>query len=185
MLRIITFLVVSLGTINLFAQELQLTNWEAYTSMYEVNSLIEDNDKVYVATNGGVYFADLVSGEIEQFTNVNGLSRTESKFITHHNQSDKVFVGYNDGVFDIYSNGEWTPIFDIFNAGFVRPNINHIEVQDNIAYISGGFGLVVFDHKENVTIEDVKRIADFNPGTEIRTIKIHDNKIWIATTLKV
>lgn len=182
MLRIITFLVVSLGTINLFAQELQLTNWEAYTSMYEVNSLTEDNDKVYVATNGGVYFADLVSGEIEQFTNVNGLSRTESKYITHHIQSDKVFVGYNDGVFDIYSNDEWTPIFDIFNAGFVRPNINHIEVQDNIAYISGGFGLVVFNHTENVTIEDVKRIADFNPGTEVRTIKIHEGKIWIATT---
>lgn len=182
MLRIITFLVVSLGTINLFAQNLQLTNWEAYTSMYEVNSLTEDNDKVYAATNGGVYFADLISGNIEQFTNVNGLSRTEAKFITHNIQSDKVFVGYNDGVFDIYSNGVWTPIFDIFNAGFVRPNINHIEVEDNVAYISGGFGLVVFNHEENVTIEDVKRIADFNPGTEVRTIKIHNGKIWIATS---
>lgn len=182
MLRIITLLMITFGAINLFSQDLQLTNWEAYTSMYEVNSLHKDGNMVYAATNGGVYFSDLNSGKTRLFTNVNGLSRTEANYITHQTETDKVFVGYSDGVFDIYHNDEWTPIFDINNAGFVRPNINYIEATADKAYISGGFGLIVFDHKNNVTIEDVKRFADFNPGTEVRTIKIHGGKIWIATS---
>ncbi len=182
MFRILTLLIVSLCAINLFSQEIQLTNWEAYTSMYNVNSLYQDGNKVYAATSGGVYFADLNSGEIEQFTNVTGLSRIEARYITHQQESDKVFVGYNDGVFDIYENGEWKAIYDIQNAGFVKPNINSILPYGDKLYIAGGFGLVVFDHKNNVTIEDVKRFGDLNVGTEARTIKIHDNKIWLATS---
>jgi len=182
MFRILTLLIVSLCTINLFAQEIQLTNWEAYTSMYNVNSLHQDGNKIYAATSGGVYFADLNSGDIEQFTNVTGLSRIDAKYIVHQEEFDKVFVGYNDGVFDIYEDGEWKAIYDIENAGFVKANINFILPYNNKLYIAGGFGLVVFDHVENVTIEDVKRFGDLNIGTEARTIKIHDNKIWLATS---
>jgi ligand-binding sensor domain-containing protein len=185
MFKIITLLIVSLCTINLFSQEIQLTNWEAYTSMYNVNSLHQDGNKIYAATSGGVYFADLNTNSIEQFTNVTGLSRIEARFITHQIESDKVFVGYNDGVFDIYENGNWKAIYDIQNAGFVKAYINEILPDGDKLYISGGFGLVVFNHKENVTIEDVKRFGDLNIGTEARTIKIHDNKIWLATSAGV
>lgn len=182
MFKILTLLIVSLCTINLFSQEIQLTNWEAYTSMYNVNSLNQDGNKIYAATSGGVYFADLSTDEIKQFTNVTGLSRIDAKYIIHQKESDKVFVGYNDGVFDIYKNGEWNAIYDIYNAGFVKANINSILPYGDKLYIAGGFGLVVFDHKDNVTIEDVKRFGDMNVGTEARTIKIHDNKIWVATS---
>ncbi len=185
MFRILTLLMVSLCTINLFSQEIQLTNWEAYTSMYNVNSLHQDDNRIYAATSGGVYFADLNTDEIVQFTNVTGLSRIDAKYIVHQKESDKVFVGYNDGVFDIYENGDWTAIYDIQNAGFVKANINSILPYEDKLYIAGGFGLVVFNHKENVTIEDVKRFGDLNVGTEARTIKIHDNKIWLATSAGV
>lgn len=182
MFRNIIFLLVSFGAINLSAQELQLTKWEAYTSMYDVNSLDISGNTIYVATNGGVYFADILSHQIDQYTNVNGLSRIEAKFITYDKNSDKVFVGYSDGAFDIFKNGKWTPIFDIQNANFVKPNIDYMLTIGDKLYISGGFGLVVFDHSKNVTIEDVKRFADFQPGTEARTIKIHNGKIWLATS---
>lgn len=185
MFKILTLLIVSLCAINLFSQEIQLTNWEAYTSMYNVNSLHQDGNKIYAATSGGVYFADLNTDEIKQFTNVTGLSRIDAKYIIHQEESDKVFVGYNDGVFDIYKDDEWKAIYDIHNAGFVKANINSMLPYEDKLYIAGGFGLVVFDHKDNVTIEDVKRFGDMNVGTEARTIKIHDNKIWVATSAGV
>ncbi|MCB0701197.1 MAG: hypothetical protein KDC55_00685 [Ignavibacteriae bacterium] len=185
MFRLLTLIVVSLCAINLYSQEIQLTNWEAYTSMYNVNSLYQFENKVYAATSGGVYFADLNSNEIQQFTNVTGLSRIDAKYITYQKESNKVFVGYNDGVFDIYKDGEWKAIHDIENAGFVKANINSIVPIGDKLYIAGGFGLVVFDHKNNVTIEDVKRFSDLTIGTEARTIKIHDNKIWLATSAGV
>lgn len=182
MFRITTLLIVSLCAINLFSQDIQLNNWEAYTSMYNVNSLHKEGNKIYAATSGGVYFVDLSTNEIEQFTNVTGLSRIDAKYIVHQKESNKVFVGYNDGVFDIYENGKWKAIYDIQNAGFVKANINCILPYGDKLYIAGGFGLVVFDHKANVTIEDVKRFGNLNIGTEARTIKIHDNKIWVATS---
>lgn len=182
MFKHIIFLIVFFGAICLFSQELQLSKWEAYTSMYDVNSLDKSDNTIYAATNGGIFFADIANNKITQFTNVDGLSRIEAKYITFDKNSKKVFVGYSDGVFDIYSNNKWSSIFDIQNAGFVKPNIDYMLTIDNKLYISGGFGLVVFDHNRNVTIEDVKRFADFQPNTEVYSIKIHDGKIWLATS---
>lgn len=176
------FLFLAISTIQLFSQRLQLSKWEAYTSMYDVNSIYEENGKIYVATSGGVYFADIDNNEITTFTNVTGLSSIDARFITYDRNSDKVFVGYSNGTFDIYASHRWTPIYDIKNAGFTNANINDILVVGDKLYIAGGFGLVVFDHNKNVTIEDVKRIADFQQGTEIRAIKLHNNKIWVATS---
>lgn len=183
MLRFIVF-ILALGTIyniQLAAQELQISDWQAYTSLYEINSLEKDGDNIYVATRGGVYFANSNTGDTEQFSNVGSLSRINAQFITHDEASDKVFVGYIDGTFDIYHDDEWTGTFDIYNANFSNPQINDMVIIDEKVYIAGGFGLVVFNHKENVTIEDVKRFADVSPGTEVYEIEIHDNRIWLAT----
>jgi len=164
-----------------YSQELQISDWNAYTSLYEVNSLDKNGNDIYVATRGGVYFANSNSDEIEQFTNISGLSRIDARVIKYDEQSDKVFVGYNDGVFDIYHDGEWTGIFDIFSASFATPQINDMVVVGDMVYIAGGFGLVAFNHAENVTIEDVKRFDDVNPGTEVYEIEIYNDKIWLAT----
>lgn len=183
MLRLI-ILTIAFGAITFgsaISQELQISDWKSYTSLYEVNSLDKYGDQIYVATRGGVYFANSNSYETEEFTNVTGLSRINAKHITYDNKSDKVFVGYSDGAFDIYSDGEWTGIFDIVNASFANPQINDMAVVDDKVYIAGGFGLVVFNHNENVTIEDVKRFDEVNPGTEVYDVEIYDNRIWLAT----
>lgn len=165
-----------------YSQGLELSDWESFTSYYNVvSSTVDSDDNLWFGTLGGVFTTDISGDEYQIFNNTNGLSKIAVSSIEYISQEDILIIGYNDGTLDFYEDGEWSTILDIKNSGFVNPAINAFLYSDGKIYIAGGFGLAVFNPEERVFIEDVKRFANLPSAVEINNIEIFEGNIWVAS----
>lgn len=77
---LITLLIVLLCSHPLRAQN-RIGDWQSYTSMMNVREIHLLDNKIFGATGGGLLVLDQVSGEFEQYTNLQGLSHTDLRDI--------------------------------------------------------------------------------------------------------
>lgn len=168
----------------LISQELELSNWKGYASLLDVNHAVTDSHgNIWGCSNGGAFKYDKKSGDITSFSNIDALLSLELETVNWNSTTNEVYFGSFDGVIDIYDdNGNWTHITDIRVSSFSNKTINDIDFNGDRAFISGGFGLAVFDVKDKIFIENVPRFGRFDNSVIVNETQIYDNKIWLATT---
>src|SRR5690554_6053786 len=86
-----------------FCCSLQAQNigeWQAYPSIRSINDLNVDSDGViWGATNGGVFIND--GKEFKSLSTIDGLSSQQVLEMVYDSDSDKIYVGYSDGLIDV------------------------------------------------------------------------------------
>ncbi len=183
MLKKIFYLVILFITTNpITYSQVNLTNWKSHTSLLDIRSIcVDSNDNFWAATSGGAYKYNRIDSTFEEFRNIDALLTIDLSEVSA--DKDNIYFGSNNGVLEIFNLKKgWSHILDIKNAGFTNPRINDIVSYNGKVYIAGGFGLTVFNPKENIFIEDVKRFGNFPAQIEVKKILIKNNEIWLATT---
>lgn len=170
------------ATSFVFSQTRAVGSWEAYVSLQDGRHGAEKGDEIYVLTTGGIYSFHKNTQEIRSFTTVDGLSSLSGSAIYYAPETDRIYVGYQDGMINFFDDPEKINFLSDIqrNRTFPNKSINDFFEGDGFLYVATGFGLVVFEQATGLPVADIAQFGD-NPASQlVNSVTVFDEKIWIT-----
>ena len=162
--------------------QIAVGQWREHFSYSKGYRVTETENKIYCATKGGFFSVDKSdNSQTERLSKASGLSDAIVTAITGDINSDLIVIGYENSNVDIINDGIITNIPDIKNKLITgNKSIFHINIIDDLAYLSCGFGIVVIDliKKE---IKDTYYIGKLGDDIEVYQTTNSDEYIYAAT----
>ncbi len=164
------------------------SGWNAYISYRTVNSsTFDSNGRIWITTDGGI--AAIVDDEVSiKLTTINGLSRLDGKTIYYDSETDKLFVGYVDGVIDVINPNDFSVITikDIFRSTtFTSKSINRILSDGNSLLVGTDFGIVEFDLQNYFVKSTYLKLGDFPSATPINDLFVVNDTLFVGTSMGI
>lgn len=158
--------------------------WQSHTSQSTVLELIRDPaGRIWASTEGGIFSVE--EGEIaSSLTPTDGMYRINPQTLEYDAQSDLLWLGYNNGMFEAYNpqTGLFRQFSDIERASRFSPRgINQFVLMDGNLLIAADFGLVLFDPEREVTIDTYSNLGAFPSGSRVNRVIVHNGQIFAAT----
>ena len=178
--RLFTIILLFIFCIQLFSQ-IGSGEWRDHLPYKVGEDLIEANNKIYCSTKSGVFIFNKSDNSFEKLSRINGLSDLKINSIAYSEQYNKIIIGYNNCNIDIIQNNQ------IINYPYIKnkiiignKTINNILIYNQYAYISCGFGIILFNLDKN-EIKDTYQIQIGNETLNINDVGIQNNKLIAAT----
>ncbi|MDC0014993.1 hypothetical protein OAD98_00350 [Flavobacteriales bacterium] len=163
------------------AQGVGIGKWKNYFPFRNVIQVLSNGDKVYGATRNGIIINDYEDGTTEQLTEINALSDNNISTIRFNTDNNALVVGYENGNADIIIDNETTNLFQIKESNITGDKgVKSIFCKDDLAYLSCGFGIVVFD----VAKKEIKDTYIFGPGgsqIKVNAVFVENGIIYAGT----
>jgi hypothetical protein len=179
------YIYVLLGvlSLNLYAQDFS-DNWESHFSYLSVTDVSQGEDKVFVASENVIFIYDVNTFEIEKLTTVEGLSGETISTIHYSEVYETLVVGYENGLMDVYQDGEVITVVDIIDKQTIPPNskrINQFNEYNNVVYIATDYGISVYD-LEGLEFGDTYFIGNGGTQIQVNQTEVFDGYIYAACT---
>lgn len=180
------FSIISLGILATFqmvkAQNISSKKWADLFSYNNVLALKEDNGKIVAATENGIFYYTVSTGEISKLSKANGLHEVKISAFDYNPQTKIGLVGYQNGSLDVITPQGITYVIDIpIATGYNgSKKINHISITGDRAVVSVGYGVSIFDLKK----KEFGDSAFFVTGGVYQASNeatIKDNKVFSVT----
>ncbi|WP_027380038.1 type IX secretion system anionic LPS delivery protein PorZ [Chryseobacterium daeguense] len=174
-------ILASLQFVN--AQNISSKKWADLFSYNNVLAMKEDNGKIIAAAENGVFYYTISSGEITKLSKANGLHEVRISAFDYNPQNKIGLIGYQNGSLDVISPDGITYVVDIpIATGYNgSKRINHISITGDLAVISVGYGVSIFDLKK----KEFKDSAFFLTGGVYQASNeatIFGNKVFSVTS---
>ena len=175
MKNILSILLLHFVTYTFAQRELQgIGNWEYHIPQNKGVAIAKAGEKIYSASNFGLFSYNKSTKEITHYTKVNGLSDVQINYIAYYEPLDVLMIAYKNTNIDIIQNNTITNFNDILRKQIVgEKSISHIHFNNDLAYIATTFGVVVFD-LDKLEIKETYSSLDENGGSM---------KVYQSTTL--
>ncbi|MDA3891782.1 MAG: hypothetical protein PF517_08980 [Salinivirgaceae bacterium] len=167
-------------SIQVFAQ-IPVGEWRDHLPYSNVKTITLGNNRVYCATEMAMFYYDLSDGSIQKLSKINKLSDLEPGYIAFSKKTNKLIIGYTNGNIDILENDSKFNFPDIKLKNIVaNKKINHILIPENFAYLSTGFGIVVFNLEKN-EFADTYIIGEGSSYINVNSTIIFNNVLYALT----
>ncbi|WP_185126891.1 type IX secretion system anionic LPS delivery protein PorZ [Chryseobacterium lactis] len=146
--------IISLGILaSLQVAKAQVISSKKWADLFSYNNVLamkEDNGKILAATESGIFYYTISTGEITKLSKANGLHNIGVTAFDYNPQTKMGLIGYEDGSMDVITPQEIKYIVDIPIAAGYNGNkkINHISITGDQAVVSVGYGLSIFNLKK-------------------------------------
>ncbi|MCB9231334.1 MAG: T9SS type A sorting domain-containing protein [Bacteroidia bacterium] len=175
-------LILSLG---LQAQQVApIGTWTSYSSHHYPKGMVKKGSLLHVISRGGLYTYDINNFKIKTYSTIDGLSGNNSNTIYYDPSSQHIFVGYDNGMINYFSDissGEITFITDIKRSeNYTSKGINRFHAQGDILYIATKFGVVAYDVVKKETRSSYPKISRLNTGSEVYDLTIFHDSLFLA-----
>lgn len=164
-------------TIN-FAARAGIGDWTTFISQTDVRDLVLFNDRIWCATNGGVFSYQIATGAYQQFNNINGLTSLDAQAI-EVDQRGNIWIGFADGWINYFNPArqKWTIIQD-----YVGRKIYDLAAVGDSMMIALDIGLSLYDIQRQEVKETYKRLGwQFTGEIAVYDVLIVNREIWTAT----
>jgi hypothetical protein len=147
-------LLISLGVLAslhfIHAQNITSKKWSDIFSYNNVIAMKEDNGKIVAATENGIFYYTISTGEITKLSKANGLHEVKISAFDYNPQTKIGLIGYQNGSLDVITPAGITYVVDIpIATGYNgSKKINHISITGDKAIVSVGYGVSIFDLKK-------------------------------------
>ena len=179
-------LLISLGILAslqiVSAQNISSKKWADLFSYNNVLAIKEDNGKIVAATENGIFYYTISTGEITKLSKANGLHEVKISAFDYNPQTKIGLIGYQNGSLDVITPQGVTYVVDIpIATGYNgSKRINHISITGDRAVVSVGYGVSIFDLKK----KEFGDSAFFVTGGVYQASNeatIKDNKVFSVT----
>ena len=161
------------------AQSLKVGEWRDHLSYKSAYAVCSTGHKIYTSTDRALFVYNTKDNSVERINTLSGLSDTGVSSIESDDNS--VVVGYENGNIDLIEEGKTLNLPDIKRASLIGDKrINHINIENKLAYLSCGFGIVVLD-VEKQEIKDTYFIGENGGHINILSTSQVHNSIYAAT----
>lgn len=164
-----------------FAQ-VKVGQWTDHLSYNSANSVAKVGPIVYVSNHSGLAKYYVTDGYIEKYTKINGLSDVGVQLLRKNNHNDVLLVVYKNTNIDVIKpDGSLINISDIKRKIIQgKKYINDVYFSGNLAYISCGFGIVVFD-TDKLEIKDTYYLGNGITNLEVYQVTSNDTAFFAGT----
>lgn len=165
-----------------FTQDVPIGYWKDYLSYNEPKEVTIANERVYCVASGGLFYYNTNDNSINRVSKVNGLSDNEVEKIKFNNYNNTLVITYKNCNIDFLKDDVIINISDIKRKEITgKKKINNIDFENNLAYISCTFGVVVLNMTKN-EVKDTYKIGDNAQYVEINQTEITEDLIYVATS---
>lgn len=165
-----------------FAQTDYSQAWEDFYSYTNVKDLTQQNGVIYALTDNAIFTYEIESGNLKKFSSIQGLSGESTSSIFYHQPTDRLVIGYENGLIEVVDNNDAitisADIVSFSQSGAKR--INHIFGIDDTLYIATPFGIIEYNI-QNLEFGDTFFIGNGSSDVAINQIAIENNMIYAAT----
>lgn len=166
-------------TICTQAQSLRLGEWRDHLSYTSAHDVCEVGNSIYLSTDRALFEYNTEDNSIERLNTLNRLSDTGVSSIEANENT--LIVAYDNGNVDIIRGNKTINLPDIKNASLISDKrINHVNIDNNLVYLSCGFGVVVLD-LDRKEVKDTYFIGEYGTQTNVLSTCMAHNSIYAAT----
>ncbi|MDY3520465.1 T9SS type A sorting domain-containing protein [Riemerella anatipestifer] len=160
----------------------QESKWQDLFSYNYIVKIEQDGTELITATKSGLFYYNVASGEIRKLSKANGLHEVGITAFDYNPDTKIGLIGYETGALDIVTPNGVTLTVDIPIARSYQGSkkINHIFIKDNLAIISAGYGVSIF----NLDKKEFGETVFFQEGTNFIASNeafVKDNVVYAAT----
>ena len=155
--------------------------WTAYLNHSRgVQSAIK-NHVYYTLTSGGMYSYEPETEETRTFSTIEGLSNINPTTIFHAEKAGLVFIGYEDGMVDYFSEPEQIQYFTEIqrNTFYTQKRINDFASQGDLLFIATDFGIVIYDLETRLPVTDVTQFGENPTRLPVSSVAIFNDMIYV------
>lgn len=162
--------------------QLSVGQWKDHRGYNTTNSVAKVGDIVYVSNGTGLLKYSISEGSTEVISKANGLSDIGITLLRYNPYNNVLLVIYNNANIDVLKGDEFINFSDIKRKTITgKKNINEVTFKNNIAYLSCGFGIVVFD-TDKIEIKDTYYIGPGGSYLNVYQTTFTDSTVIAATT---
>ena len=166
-------------TIFTQAQSLRVGEWRDHLSYKYAYDVCEVGNSMYISTDRALFEYNTTDNSIERLSTLNRLSDMGVSSI--EGDKNTLIVAYDNGNIDLTRGNTTVNLPDIKRASLIaNKRINHINVDNSLAYLSCGFGIVVVDI-EREEVKDTYFIGENGVQVNVLSTSIAHNSIYAAT----
>ncbi|PCJ63542.1 MAG: hypothetical protein COA58_16315 [Bacteroidetes bacterium] len=156
--------------------------WRMHLPYNSVEQIVESKTSLFVRADLGVYKFDLLSGEVDLLTKVDGFAESEVSRIAYSTEFETLVIGYANGNIDLLK-GNQIINFDIIKRNPLAglKDILDIKIFDNRAYFATSFGVVIIDIDLEVTVDDYQNLGAGGTSLSVKTLGILNDSLFLAT----
>lgn len=179
MKKLFLLFVVFCYCLRVSAQQVALGQWRTHLPYNNALSVASSDDEILCATTGGLFKIDIKTGEINKLSTIDGLAGTNTKIVAYDQQNKQFLVAYQNAKLDLIKPGKIYHLPEIFDkTGLGNKTINSITFNNGNAYLSCGFGILVYDLNRR-EVKDTYYLG--NGNLEILNVAIINDAIFANT----
>jgi streptogramin lyase len=178
--RLYTLLLLLIST-SVISQNISIGEWRDELPYREAIAIGVSDNTVYGVTPFSLFTLNKDDRTMRRYSKINGLSDFGISTLEYSKEKDVVFVAYENTNIDLIKNGNIINISDIKRKQVLgKKTINNVYFDEEIAYLSCGFGIVLIDVVRE-EVKDTWYIGDQGNTIEVFDITIFNNSIYAAT----
>lgn len=180
MQKILVLILFIMLTLQGLAQHRQ-NSWQEHLSFANGIKVAVADNKIYCATEGGLFYFNRDDNSLSKLTRVNGLNDFGIRTIGWSDKHKILLVAYNNSNVDMVKDNTVNNLSDIKRKQMTGDmNIYNISFHEDEAFLSCGFGIVTINLLRR-EIDDSYFIGPNASAIRVNDVEIYDSNIYAAT----
>lgn len=167
---------------------LALGEWRVHLPYQNCNSIVETPDRIYSASEFGLFCLVKDGASLERLSKINGFSQTEANALEYDPVTENLWISYKNSMIDVVNKGKIYNLADLFRKSIIGDkSIFHIYLKDRKAYISTALGIIVYDQDKKEVIDNYFELgqSDTNSVIPIYSTAIVGDTLFAAAGHKI
>ncbi|TXK44628.1 hypothetical protein FVR03_13375 [Pontibacter qinzhouensis] len=175
------------GTGQVYGQsKLAIGGWQLHVPYQQGRAVAETPDKVYCATQSGLFFYDKEYDAIQTLSKVDGLREQRISSLRYDPETETLVIAYANTNIDLLRGNQIININDIFRKTITGEKaIRHILIHKKLAYLSCSFGVVVLDLVKHEIRDTYSNLGPSGEVFNVNAVAIHQDSIFISSNIGV
>lgn len=163
--------------------QLEMHGWHIHYAYNDVTRVELATNKIYALSDGALFSATKIEGDIAYYNKLTGLNGTNISQIKYDTEGKRLIILYKDGNIDLlYDDNTIHNIPDLYNTQLnINKSANCISLYGTKAYLGMEFGIVVLN-LERKEIADTYYIGPNATEVPIHAITFWNDSIYAAST---
>ncbi|MGM0580098.1 MAG: hypothetical protein ACQETL_05430 [Bacteroidota bacterium] len=181
MLKSVSYLLLIFFSWSLSSQDIPMGSWRNHADYSTAQKTAIFDNKVFSATNNGLFYFDTEDGSLNTLSTTDGLSSINISMLEVVN--DLLLIGYEDGFMDIMDDElNITTFREVFESDLRSgKKINGAVVVSDIIYLATDFGVVLYNVDENELIDAFQNLGEGGERITINGISTDNEKLYLST----
>ena len=175
--RLLLLCILSCFTSAMTAQVDSIGEWRSLQSFRYGTYVTESTNSIIYTTGRAIFYLDKEDLSITTLTKEDGLTEARIRLVRYHLPTETLVIVYESGVIDLLRDGRFITLrqIDNFNFNGDKTIYSLFFGNDNLVYISAGFGLTVLD-----LVEETFQFTTFT-GVRVNASAETTSFIYLAT----